>query len=209
MINSETTTLAKKNIRKKILSLRKKMSSKKVQKNSLACMENFFRTFSTKVLKKVAGYSSIHSELNVMPILQKLDLAGVTCLLPVVDKYSRRLSFRNWRYGDNLILSEMGVFEPMGRRRECIPNVILTPLVAYDQFGSRLGYGGGFYDRTIDHIKQQFIHDPDDFLIIGIAYSMQKVEKLPCNDLDQKLDWIVTEKGAKNFVYGKKYFIGG
>jgi 5-formyltetrahydrofolate cyclo-ligase len=203
LINSETKTLAKKNIRKKILSLRKRMSSKRVQENSLACREKFFRTFNTTVLKKVAGYSPIHSELNVMPILQKLDSAGVTCSLPVVDKYSRRLSFRNWRYGDNLILSEMGVFEPIGRKRECIPNVILTPLVAYDQFGSRLGYGGGFYDRTIDHIKQQFIYDPDDFLIIGIAYSMQKVEKLPCNDLDQKLDWIVTEKGAERFVYEK------
>ena len=172
-------------------------------------MENFFRTFNTKSLEKVAGYSSIHSELDIMPLLQKLDLEGVTCLLPVVDQYSRRLSFRNWRYGDNLILSEMGVFEPIYRKQECITNVILAPLVAYDQFGSRLGYGGGFYDRTIDHIKRQFTHDPDNFLIIGIAYSMQKVERLPCNDLDQKLDWIVTEEGAKRFVYRKKYLLGG
>ena len=209
MIDSETTTLEKKNIRKKVLSLRKKMSSQRAQENSLACMENFFRTFNTKSLENVAGYSSIHSELDIMPLLQKLDLEGVTCLLPVVDEYSRRLSFRNWRYGDNLILSEMGVFEPIYRKQECIPNVILAPLVAYDQFGSRLGYGGGFYDRTIDHIKRQFTHDPDNFLIIGIAYSMQKVERLPCNDLDQKLDWIVTEEGAKRFVYRKKYLIGG
>ena len=140
-----------------------------------------------------------------MPILQKLDLAGVTCLLPVVDKYSRRLSFRNWRYGDNLILSEMGVSEPMGRGRECIPNVILTPLVAYDQFGSRLGYGGGFYDRTIDHIKQQFMHDsPMIFLIIGIAYSMQKVEKLPCNDLDQEIGLDCYREGRKKVLIMKK-----
>ena len=124
-----------------------------------------------KVLKKVAGYSSLHSELNVMPILQKLDLAGVTCLLPVVDKYSRRLSFRNWRYGDNLILSEMGVFEPIHRKQECIPNVILTPLVAYDQFGSRLGYGGGFYDKTIDHIKQRFFDHL--FVFLGFRFSIK------------------------------------
>ena len=183
------------------------MKSKRIQENSLACMENFLRTFDAKSLDRVAGYSTIYSELDIMPLLQKLDFAGVSCSLPVVDDCSRQLIFRHWKYGDDLTLSKKGVLEPLSVERKSIPNMILTPLVAYDQFGSRLGYGGGYYDRTICHIKQHSTYNPDKFLIIGIAYSMQKVENLPCNDLDQKLDWIVTEEGAKRFEY-TNYFKG-
>ena len=98
------------------------------------------------------------------------------------------MNFYQWSYKDPLIINKYGIPEPL-KKTIIYPDILLVPLVAYDKNFNRVGYGGGFYDRYIkkaSKIKKIFT--------IGLAYSFQKVKKIPINKYDIKLNHIVTEK---------------
>jgi len=98
------------------------------------------------------------------------------------------MDFFEWSFDDPLHVGNMGIPEPH-QIKKVYPDVILVPLVAYDKYNYRLGYGGGYYDRYIQKISKR-----KKILTIGLAFSFQKVNKLPINDNDKKLDFILTEK---------------
>ena len=101
------------------------------------------------------------------------------------------LLFRTWRKGDPLIVHPFGMHEPPESAARVTPDVLLIPLLAFDAKGTRLGYGGGFYDRTLASLATK--------RAIGIAYSGQEVAELPCHDHDHPLDSVVTENGVRHF----------
>ena len=98
------------------------------------------------------------------------------------------MDFFKWFTKDPLIINEYGIPEPISNKL-VYPDIIIVPLVAFDKNLNRIGYGGGFYDRYIKKIKKD-----KKIVLIGLAYSFQKVKKILTNNYDMKLDYIVTEK---------------
>ena len=98
------------------------------------------------------------------------------------------MDFFYWSTKDPLVINKYGIPEPISNKVK-YPDILLVPLVAYDKNLNRIGYGGGFYDRYIKKIKKN-----KKIITIGLAYSFQKVKKIPVNEYDIKLDFIVTEK---------------
>jgi 5-formyltetrahydrofolate cyclo-ligase len=97
----------------------------------------------------------------------------------------------------DLVQGNFRVLTPPPEAPEVTPAVILAPLLAFDRAGYRLGYGGGFYDRTIARLRAA-----GKVLVIGVAYAAQEVPAVPRDATDQKLDWIVTEDGARRIGGG-------
>ena len=122
-----------------------------------------------------------------MPILEKFENLNYSLLLPKIDKNSQ-MNFFNWSTKDPLNINQYGIPEPITSKIK-YPDVLLVPLVAYDKNFNRIGYGGGFYDRYIKRIKKI-----KKIITIGIAYSFQRVDKVPVDKYDIKLDFIITEK---------------
>lgn len=139
----------------------------------------------------IAGYHPKGDEADVMPSLAALANAGHATALPVVTGRAWPLVFRLWRPGHPLVPGAFRVMEPMGEAPLVQPDIVLVPLLAFDAAGYRLGYGGGFYDRTLEVLRAEA-----PTIAVGIGYAGQGVDKLPVDAYDQKLDWIVTEQGA-------------
>ncbi len=140
---------------------------------------------------KVAGYWAVGSEIDLSPLMENLDEEGWNVALPVVVENGAPLIFKRWRAGDELLEGPLKTLQPKPECEEVIPDVVLTPLLAFDDAGYRLGQGGGFYDRTLEQLKNRY----GGVLSIGVAFSSQRVESVPRDEHDQRLDMIVTEKG--------------
>ena len=147
-----------------------------------------------KSILMVAGYWPIRSELDPRPLMSALINADdriATCL-PATPKPETPLRFHQWRLGDTMIDGLYGTSEPASDALVVIPHLILAPLLAYDQSCYRLGYGGGFYDRTLADIRQKSSHMVKT---VGIAYAGQHVISVPRGEYDAALDAILTEEG--------------
>ncbi len=139
----------------------------------------------------VSAYWPMASELDPRPLMAALAGAGHPIVLPVVLGRDRPLAFRAWSPGDALEPAGFGTQVPGADQPERTPEVILAPLLAFDRKGYRLGYGGGFYDRTL-----ALLRPGGRVLAVGLAYAGQEVAAVPHGPNDQRLDWIVTEAGA-------------
>ena len=177
--------MKKSEIRNKIIKLRKENYSKDLRID--------FRSI-IKILKKrkqkkkiIGGYYPYNHEVNVMPLLEKFEKSNYIISLPKISKNSS-MNFFVWSTNDPLNINKYGIPEPIANRM-IFPDVLLVPLVAYDKNFNRVGYGGGFYDRYIQRTKKI-----KNILTIGLAFSYQKVKKIPIEKNDVKLDFIITEK---------------
>ena len=101
------------------------------------------------------------------------------------------MNFYDWNYLDPLKVNKYGMLEPFIKNKSLVPNVILVPLLAFDQFNHRLGYGKGYYDSFLN----KYMKLNKKIITIGIAFSFQEYNKLPTSKLDAKLNFILTEKG--------------
>ena len=139
----------------------------------------------------MAGYWPKGDEADIRPAMETLSLAGHVTALPVVAGRGWPLLFRQWRPGHPLVPGAFRVMEPMEDAPVVQPDILLVPLLAFDDRGYRLGYGGGFYDRTLEVLRAAA-----PALALGIGYAGQRLESVPIDAYDQKLDWIVTEEGV-------------
>lgn len=142
----------------------------------------------------VAGYSAIRSEANPYPLMCALAEAGHPMALPCVLVANEPLIFRRWSPRDALQAGAYGITEPGPDAETVIPDVLLVPLLGYDANGFRLGYGGGYYDRTLETLRAQ-----KKVLAIGIAYAGQELPEFTADSHDQPLDAILTELGLHRF----------
>lgn len=143
----------------------------------------------------IAGYVSFGSEADPSELLSRLSVAGYSCALPRVAVRHRPLAFKCWRPGDPLIGGLHGTREPLPDALDCRPDIVLVPLLAFDAEGRRLGYGGGYYDRTLAALRAE----GRGVLAVGVAFSAQEAQDLPEDKFDERLDWVVTETGARPF----------
>jgi 5-formyltetrahydrofolate cyclo-ligase len=145
----------------------------------------------------VAGYWPLGSELDVRPLMTRLASTGIELALPVTRAADLPLEFRFWRPGDELERGAHGVFQPTALAPVALPSVILVPLLAFDAEGWRLGYGAGYYDRTLAELRRRLLNARP--LAVGIAYAAQEMTSLPHHAGDQRLDGVVTERAARRF----------
>jgi 5-formyltetrahydrofolate cyclo-ligase len=137
----------------------------------------------------VAGYWPIGTELDVRHTLSHLDLIGCGCALPVVVAKGEPLAFRTWTPQTPMERSGLGILAPAASVPEVDPDVLLVPLLSFDRAGYRLGYGAGFYDRTLERLRRS-----KRVTAVGIGFAGQEVDDVPRDRYDQPLDWLVTEK---------------
>jgi 5-formyltetrahydrofolate cyclo-ligase len=137
----------------------------------------------------VSIFHSFGTEISTSALFDKLVAEGWTTALPVVIAKNTPLVFRQWKPGDALVLGRWDIQVPPVEAPEVLPDVLLVPLLAFDRKGFRLGYGGGFYDRTLEKLRGL-----KKVTAVGIAYAGQEMDMVPRDAFDQRLDWIMTEK---------------
>ena len=175
----------KSDIRKKILKIRKQKSFKNLKIN--------FEDIN-KILKKnkitfkfVGGYYPYNHEVDVIKILEKFEKKRYQISLPKIKK-NFQMNFFHWSKNDPLVINRYGIPEPISDK-VIYPDILLVPLLAFDSRLYRIGYGGGYYDRYINKIKQK-----KNITTVGLAYSFQKIKEVPINKFDTKLDFVITNK---------------
>lgn len=137
---------------------------------------------------KIAGYWPLGDELDCRPTLAALKAAGAEVALPVVAGQGQVLIFRTWTPGDALESGPFGTSHPTVRAALVTPDVLLLPLIAFDLTGQRLGYGAGYYDRTVAAFRKE-----RPVTVIGIAYDEQEVAAVPIDEHDQTMDAVITD----------------
>ena len=142
----------------------------------------------------VTGYWPTRGEIDPRPLLRALAERGHIIGLPVVTGPAEPLAFRSWRPGDTLVEGRFAVMTPPETASEVVPDALLVPLLAFDRLGFRLGYGGGFYDRTLAKLRAA-----SHVYALGLAFAAQEVESVPRNARDQPLDALATEQGLIRF----------
>ena len=143
---------------------------------------------SFKNIEIISGYMPIKTEINPLIAMQNLSKMGKRICVPVVELAGKPLLFRTWSPTSKMIIGAFGAKIP--ENGELVePDLMIVPMVAFDRSGARLGYGGGFYDRSLEKLRQK-----KKTIAIGFAYSSQEVFKIPTEKTDQNLDIVVTEK---------------
>ncbi len=152
---------------------------------------NFMAAIPIKPGAKIALYHPIKDELDTKPLAEALLQAECAIGLPVVEQKNAPLIFRQFARGDELIKGRFGIMTPAESAPLFKPDIIVVPLLGFDKTGARIGYGGGFYDRTLEKLRAE-----GAIIAVGFAFGVQEVDAAPSSRLDQPMDWIVTERRA-------------
>ena len=157
---------------------------------------NFFypliKFLKKNTIKNFSLYYPSNYEVNVLSLFQLIKKIKVKTFLPVT-KPNNLMNFVEWQYLDPLKVNKFGMLEPCLKKKILVPDLMLVPLLVFDNNNNRLGYGKGFYDKFLN----KFLKNKKKIITIGVAFSFQKYNKLPVSNLDIKLDYVLTEKGIK------------
>ena len=195
MDHAETQAL-KANLRREA-SARRRQAHAAHPQAGLALMQHFKGAIQAPAGAAISGFWPMGDEIDISPLLSQLHGGGHPIGLPVVVGKGQPLIFRTWHPGLALVAGGFKTEVPPPSAPELVPEVLIVPLLAFDSEGYRLGYGGGFYDRTLEKLRKARGKRP---LAVGVAFSAQHVARVPRDHYDQPLDWIVTEKNAQAFV---------
>jgi len=180
----------KQRLRKWFFSLRKK--------NYFSLQENNFQPLFSEIYrskKKIIGsYYSINYELDLKILNTLLFKKNFSLALPLIDKTNSTMEFKEWKNNDVLQLNKYGIPQTFKNAKTLVPDIFLVPLLAFDKYGNRLGYGSGYYDKYFNMLKK----NKTTFRTIGVGFSFQKKDKLKILKTDFVLDAIFTEKGFLN-----------
>ena len=143
----------------------------------------------------VSGFSSLPDEFRVWPLLRRLHGEGHALAMPVMQGKGLPLVFRAWAPGDAMDKAVWGIAEPRADKPVLEPDIVLVPLLAFDATGWRLGYGGGYYDRTLRGLRAR-----KSIVAIGLAYDESQVDAVPHLDYDERLDWVLRPSGPLRCV---------
>jgi 5-formyltetrahydrofolate cyclo-ligase len=145
--------------------------------------------------KRIGGYWAVSGELPLAALIQGLRVREQSYHLPIVGK-DRQLMFAPWRPGGEIATNRYGIPEPVCATADLVPpdrmEVVLLPLLGFDRRGHRLGFGGGYYDRSFDFLRDR--HAPGQPLLVGIAFAMQEVAAIEAMPWDVRLDYVATER---------------
>ena len=164
-----------------------------IKKFNFNLIFNLIRKHFDKKKITIAGYYPSNYEVNILDFLEYASKKKFRIALPVI-KSSNKMSFKSWVYREPLYVNKFGILEPKNSKKTIVPDLIMVPLVAFDNRLNRIGYGKGYYDRILKKISKI----KKNAISLGIASSFQKCKKIPVNNYDSKLDYIITEKGIIN-----------
>ena len=179
--------MSKESLRKKLINLRK--TNFKEQGITLIQFKKILKIHNLKKKINIGGYYPINSEVGCLDVLEKLEKSKFKISLPVTKK-NNNMDFYEWSFKDSLKVNFQGIPEP-NTKKKVFPDVLIVPLVGFDNNKFRLGYGGGFYDRYISKLVKF-----KKVLTVGFAFPFQEVKNIPINKYDKKLDFILTNKGS-------------
>ena len=177
--------MLKSKLRKKILKVRKIANKGNFKIDFNKVFSLIKKNNLTK--KSIGGYFPVNYEVDDLEILRAFAKKNYQISLPVIKK-NFDMDFCKWSFNDPLKINQYGIPEPNSKKL-IYPDIILVPLVAFDNNLNRLGYGGGYYDRVIKKLSGK-----KKILKIGLAFSVQKINNVPITKYDKKLDYIVTDK---------------
>ncbi|WP_137153080.1 5-formyltetrahydrofolate cyclo-ligase [Devosia sp. FKR38] len=188
----ETIEKAKAALRTTAHANRAALSAEERAESAKRVTRHFFDRLTLAPTDVVAAYWRIRDELDCQAILIGLMDSNRTVVLPVVMGPDQPLDLRVWEQGASLYEAGFGTLAPseLAPRRE--PDVVLMPLLGFDKHGTRLGYGGGYYDRTLAAMHKT----PR---LIGLAFAAQELDHIPREPHDVPLDAIITEAGVRHF----------
>jgi 5-formyltetrahydrofolate cyclo-ligase len=159
---------------------------------AIAVARHFFDAINLQAGDVVAAYWRIRDELDCQPILVKLMDSNQKVVLPVVLGQDEPLDLRVWEQGASLYESGFGTLAPSELAPRAEPDIVIMPLLGFDKRGTRLGYGGGYYDRTLARLSKK----PK---LVGLAFAAQELDHIPREPHDVPLDAVVTEVGVRHF----------
>jgi len=157
-----------------------------------AVARHFFESIAFAPEDVIAGYWRIRDELDCQPILVRLMDGGQRVVLPVVQGDDEPLDLRVWEADAPLYEAGFGTLAPSDLAPRAAPDLVLMPLLGFDHAGTRLGYGGGYYDRTLAVLARK----P---MLVGLAFAAQELPQIPREDHDVPLDAVITEHGVRFF----------
>ncbi|MFT6332423.1 MAG: 5-formyltetrahydrofolate cyclo-ligase [Lentimonas sp.] len=180
-------------IRKLYLEERLKLDKEQLEIKSKMIANNFIKILLPRIddfsSKKLAFYVAANNEADPIHLIKYCQNLGNITLLPKIKEGTRILDFKPYQNGDKLINNKIypKLLEPEDSQENIIPDIIFTPLIAFDEKCHRIGAGGGFYDATINNYKQGNIQQ----IFIGIAFEEQEHSNIISDEWDQKLDFII------------------
>ncbi len=158
------------------------------------CLNKIFRC--NKNIKTASLYFPINNEISPFYFINYLQKKKVTLSLPVIDAKNKSMNFKKWIPSDQLTQGPFGTMEPLKTQIFILPQILVVPMLSFDKEMFRLGYGGGYYDKSINILKKHFKKEKKFFITIGLAYSIQEEKKIPRERHDMKLDYIITENNV-------------
>ena len=182
--------------REKFRLIRKAISKKNTYRFNPINIDELFKNKKLNNLKIISSFFSIKSEISTADLNEYLISKNKILSFPVVNPKSKILSFRQFKKNQNLIEGSYKIPEPPLENEEVMPKLIFVPCLAFDIQGYRLGYGGGYYDRTFAYFKS-INHQ---FISVGFSYDDQKVNSVIRDQFDYKLNYVLTEKQLYTFV---------
>jgi 5-formyltetrahydrofolate cyclo-ligase len=185
---AEASQIEKAELRRKAIALRDALpaDARKATAEAIAARK-FPLAIAPGVI--VSGFMPFKSEINPLPLLQKLSQAGARLALPAIAGRGKPLIMRAWQFGAPLDRGQWGIREPKLDAPEVEPDILLVPLLAFDRKGYRIGYGAGYYDMTIHRLRAL-----KSVTAVGIAFAAQEVAKIPTTERDERLDLVLTER---------------
>ena len=173
------------------ISIKKRATLKDKNSNAFQTLQDHLKgLINFKNYKIIASFISFKSEISTQFLNEFLFNNGKILCLPIIKNNSETLNFIEYNLKTKLVSGKFGIMQPSDLSKEFLPEIILTPCLAFDKNGFRLGYGGGYYDKTFSYLKKI----KHKFISIVVAFDDQKIDELVHDKYDQKIDYILTEK---------------
>jgi len=173
------------------ISIKKRATLKDKNSNAFKTLQDHLKDLiNFKNYKIIASFISFKSEISTQFLNEFLLNNGKILCLPIIKNNSETLNFIEYNLKTKLVSGKFGIMQPSDLSQEFLPEIILTPCLAFDENGFRLGYGGGYYDKTFSYLKKI----KHKFISIAVAFDDQKIDELVHDKYDQKINYILTEK---------------
>lgn len=144
--------------------------------------------------QRVSGFMPIKTEINPVPLMRRAVAEGATLALPIIRGRGQALDMHDWALDAPLDKRQWGIREPRFDTKVVFPDIVITPLAAFDRRGYRVGYGAGYFDMTLNELRAR-----KNIVAIGMAFACQEVDAVPTEPHDARLDFVLTEREVIDF----------
>lgn len=181
---------------RKILSLRReKIKTRTTNVFNIKLFKELANIIDLENITTIASFNSIKSEISTNELNNYLMNLKKTLSFPIIEKENNALVFRSYKFNENLNIGKFNIKEPSKFNEEVLPQLFFVPCLGFDLNGFRIGYGGGYYDKTFTKLKNCNFK----FVTVGFAFDKQLINLVPIEEFDYKLDFVLTEKQLYSF----------